>query len=146
MTSALQGPKVHLHLACPARYIKSIKKKQNKKKQTMRSYASVSFVAKKIQPKTKIRVDTHIHTYTHIYIDGKRTLIFEHTHIHSSNILADRCMCVSVSVSVCVCASVVGGCEIDHWIALGVWSSAGGVVGSPSTMPSSNAPFTCLLF
>ena len=47
-----------------------------------------------------------------------------------------------MSVCQCVCASVVGACEIDHWIALGVWSSAGGVVGSPSTMPSSNAKFS----
>ena len=47
------------------------------------------------------------------------------------------CMCVSVCVCVSVCSSVVGGCEIDHWIAFGVWSSAGGVVGSLSTMPSS---------
>ena len=51
-------------------------------------------------------------------------------------------MYVSVSVS----SSIVGGCEIDYWIAFGVWSSAGGVVGSLSTMPSSKAPFKCLLF
>ena len=77
------------------------------------------------EPPPQLTTHTHIHTHTHI-----------------SNILPDRCMCVSV----CVSSSVVGVCEIDHWIAFGVWSSAGGVVGSPSTMPSSKAPFKCLLF
>ena len=34
-------------------------------------------------------------------------------------------------------------CEVSRWIALGVWSSAGGVVGSLSTPISSNAHFRC---
>ena len=92
-------------------------------------------------PTSHIYMHTHtcIHTCTHIYM---HTHMHTHTHTcihtHTSNILPHICQCV--------CSSVVGGCEIDHWIAFGVWSSAGGVVGSLSTMPSSKAPFKCLCF
>ena len=68
---------------------------------------------------------------------GKKGKVKLNNLIYTSNILPDMCMSVCVSVS----SSVVGGCEIDHWIALGVWSSAGGVVGSPSTPTWSNARF-----
>ena len=91
-----------------------------------------------------IRAHTQcIHTYKHTHTHTQRDT---HTIYNLIYYLTFVSVCVSQCVSQCVSSSVVGGCEIDHWIAFGVWSSAGGVVGSPSTMPSSKAPFKCLLF